>query len=289
MGSSIRNLSPNSWNPAGGTRTDRRYSRRDLRPPHPKSDRAFRQGHLAIDFPTVSFPSVGALLLGATQLFFATIPFLAAVTLSVYLPAKFVLQLALEALGVPSDGVVSILSMDFGDLLISSLVIPAVVFGLIGRMRTGGTLPPLAQAFRWGRRQWGKTLWNKFKVEITVALWSLFLIVPGLVAMVKLIFTDIIVAIEADGESEVLQRSRDLSEGHRWRIFAALLPALPISLLQTWATLRALQYSRLAMVPVDGLFAVLEQWQTVVILLIYLGLPALKAPMEPAFGKRKAA
>jgi hypothetical protein len=40
------------------------------------------------------------------------------------------------------------------------------------------------------------------------------------------------------------------------------------------------------MVPVDGLFAVLDQWMLVVILLIYLG---LKAPLEPAVRKRKAA
>ena len=113
--------------------------------------------------------------------------------------------------------------------------------------------------------------------------------VPGVVAMMKLIFTDIIVAIEADRESEVLQRSRTLSEGHRWRIFGALLPALPLSLVQTLATLSALQYSRLAMVPVDSLFEVLGQWMTVVILLIYLGLPVLKTPQEPAIGKRKAA
>jgi hypothetical protein len=248
-------------------------------------DRAFRKGHLEIDFPTEKFDSLGELLLRATRLFFSTLPFLAAVTLIVYLPAKLALQSALYALDVPGEGILSYFLMDSCDLILSALVIPAIVYGLVARLRTGKT-PPIAESLRWGRRQWGKTLWNKVKVEITIALWSLFLVVPGVVAMMKLIFTDVIVAIEADREREVLQRSRNLSEGHRWRIFVALLPALPLSLVHLYATLRTLQYAPAAMVPVDGLFAVLDQWMNVVILLIYLG---LTVPVKPAIGMRKAA
>ena len=248
-------------------------------------DRAFRKGHLEIDFPTEEFDSVGELLLRATRLFVSTLPFLAAVTLVVYLPGKLALQLALYALDVPSEGVLSYFLMDFCDLILGALVIPAIVYGLVAKLR-GGKTPPVMDALRWGRRQWGKTLWNKVKVEITILLWSFFLVVPGVVAMVKLIFTDVIVAIEADQEREVLQRSRDLSEGHRWRIFVALLPALPLSLIHVYATLRTVQFAPAAMVPVDGLFAVLDQWMSVVIVLIYLG---LTVPLKPALGKRKAA
>jgi hypothetical protein len=248
-------------------------------------DRAFRKGYLEIDFPTEEFDSVGGLLLRATSLFFSTLPFLAAITLIVYLPAKLALQLLLYALDVPAEGVLAYFLMDFCDLILSALVIQAIVHGLVTKLRTGKT-PPIADSLRWGRRQWGKALWNKLKVEITIALWSLLLVIPGIVAMVKLIFTDVVVAIEADLESEVLQRSRDLSEGQRWRIFAALLPALPLSLVHMYATLRTLQYAPAAMVPVDGLFAVLDQWMSVVVFLIYLG---LAAPLLPAVGKRKAA
>jgi hypothetical protein len=247
-------------------------------------DRAFRKGHLEIDFPTEKFDSL-ALLLRATGLFVSTLPFLAAVTLIVYVPAKLALQFALYALNVPSDGILFYCLMDFCDLILSALLIPAIVYGLVAKLRTGKT-PRVANALHWGRRQWGKTLWNKVKVEITIALWTLFLFVPGVVAMMKLIFTDMVVAIEADQEREVLQRSRNLSEGHRWRILVALLPALPLSLVHMYATLRTVQYFLAAMVPVDGLFAVLDQWMTVVILLIYLG---LTTPLKPGIGKRKAA
>jgi len=111
--------------------------------------------------------------------------------------------------------------------------------------------------------------------------------VPGVVVMVKLIFTDPIVAIEADRESEVLQRSRQLAAGNLGRIFLAILPALPLSLAHMYAALRALQYSRWLMVPIDSLFCVLDQWMTVVVLLLYLGLAAEPRTNEAA--KRKAA
>ena len=247
--------------------------------------RDFRRGHIEIDFPMEPFDSLGGLLLRSTRLFFSTLPFLAAVTLTVYLPAKLVLQFGMYSMDIPVEGVLSYFLMDLGDLILSALVIPAIVYGLVTRLRTGQA-PPFADSLRWGRRQWGKTLWNKVKVEITIMLWSLLLIIPGVVAMVKLIFTDVIVAIEADRESEVLRRSRNLSEGHRWRIFVAVLPALPLSLIHMYATLRTLQVSWWAMVPVDGLFSVLDQWMTVVVFLIYLG---LAVPLKPAMGQRKAA
>ena len=138
-------------------------------------------------------------------------------------------------------------------------------------MRVGKTCPA-GEALRWGRRQWGRSLWNEFKMEITILLWSALLFVPGVVAMVKLVFVDPIVAIEADREPEVLRRSRDLTEGHRWLVFLALLPALPLSLAHTYAAFRALQYSGWLMVPVDSLFCIVDQWMTALVLLMYLGL-----------------
>src|ERR1017187_10006714 len=80
-------------------------------------DRAFRKGHLEIDFPTEKFDSLGELLLRATRLFFSTLPFLAAVTLIVYLPAKLALQSALYALDVPGEGILSYFLMDSCDLI----------------------------------------------------------------------------------------------------------------------------------------------------------------------------
>jgi hypothetical protein len=237
-------------------------------------DRDFRQGHIEIDFPTQPFDSVTGLLLQSARVFFDSLPFLAAVTLVVFLPGKLALQLGCYVLNVPTDGVLSYLLMDSSDLVLSALVIPAATYGLVTRFRTGRPAP-LAESLRWGRRQWGKTLWNKFKVEITITLWGALLVVPGVVAMVKLIFTDAIVAVEADRETDVLQRSRTLSQGHRWRIFFVLLPMMILDLTGSFVVLARLQgftHSRMALALVDSAFSVGGQWTTVIVLLLYLGL-----------------
>ena len=109
------------------------------------------------------------------------------------------------------------------DIFLGALVVPAAIYGLVQYCRTGRTAP-IGEAFRWGRRQWLRTLGNKLKVEVTVTLWGALLFIPGIVAMIRLIFTDVIVAIEADRQPDPLNRSRELSHGHRWRIFFVLLP-----------------------------------------------------------------
>jgi hypothetical protein len=237
-------------------------------------ERDFRKGHLDIDFTTEPFDAIGPLLLRSTRLFFSTLPFLAAVTIAIMVPAKFLLQFVLMLFNVPAEGLLAYFVMDAGDMVFGTLVAPAVIYGLVMRLRAGRPegLPRTGEALRWGRRLWGKSLWNRFKVEITIALWSLLLFIPGIIAMIKLIFTDPIVAIEADRTTDVLERSREISAGHRWKIFLALLPALPINLIHMYATFRSLQVSPWLMPAVDGVFAVAEQWMTVVVVMIYLGL-----------------
>ncbi len=249
-------------------------------------DRDFRQGNLELNFSIEPWLSIGAIIVRATSLFFATLPFLTAVTLAVCLPGKLVLQFACYMLDLPTDGWISYIVMDIGDLALSALVVPATIYGLVHRFRTGKTAP-LTESLRWGRRQWAKTLWNKFKVEITIGLYSLLLIVPGIVAAVRLVFADVIVAVEGDDTSAVLDRSRDLSRGRGWRIFAAILPALPLGLLQTLAALGALKYSRFLMAGADSIAAVLDQWMTIAVLLLYLPLAA--PAKQPATRQRKTA
>src|ERR1039458_1671237 len=248
----------------------------------------FSRGYLAVDFPTEPFHSVGGLLLRSVRVFLSNLGFLTAITLAVFLPGKLLLQLACSLGNVPIDGILSAVLLDLSDLVLGALVAPAAIYGLLGRFR--GSPPPLAEALAWGRRQWAKSLWNRFKVEITVMLWSALLLVPGLVAMVRLAFTDPIVAIEADREREVLGRSRALTQGHRWRIFLALLPLWAAELVVTFLVFSALQRqtdSRLLIALVDSLFSVGGQWSTVIVLLMYLGLRAPeKEPLTPANAQR---
>ena len=244
-------------------------------------DRDFRRGYLLIDFPTEPFDSVGRVLLRSTRLFFSTLPFLATVTLLVMVPGKLLVQSLEFLLDVPQEGILSCFLMDLTDLALGALVAPAAIYGLIEVLRSGRPAPA-GECLRWGARMWSRSLWNQFKVEITVALWSLLLVVPGLVAMLRLTFTQTVVAIEADRVTEVLARSRQLSAGRLWRILAALLPAVPIGAIHMYAGMRALQYSRWLEAPVDAVLAVADQWMTAAVLLMYLGLTQAAVELKGA-------
>jgi hypothetical protein len=236
-------------------------------------DRDFRKGYLEIDFPTRPFDSPLPLLRDTLRVFFSNLPFLTAVTLAIYVPGKLATQLLCYLLDVPFEGVLSYFILEISDLLLSALVVPAIVFGLVQRFR-GARAPALAESLRWGRRQWLKTLANQIKVEITVALWGALLVIPGIVAMVRLTFVDVIVAVEADLESEVLQRSAKLAQDRRWRIFFVLLPMMILDFAAMFLVLDRVQvatHSRVAFAIADSILAVAGQLTTVATLLMYLG------------------
>jgi hypothetical protein len=205
----------------------------------------------------------------ATRLFFDKLGFLSAVTLAVFLPSKLVLAWVCWLFDLAPDGIPAYLIMDFGDLAFSALVIPAAIYGLANNAS-------FAKSMRRGRNIWGTALWNKLKVEITITLWAALLIVPGIVAMMKLILVDPIVALDSDKVTQPLQHSRELTQGIRWRILLTLLPALPLGLLHTYGTLRALQYSRWLMVPVDSVLSILDHWMTAAVVLLYLAVSRRK-------------
>lgn len=233
----------------------------------------FRTRSIGIDFPIQPFDSAMGVLLRSLRIFFANFAFLATVTFVVFLPGKLLLQFIGYLLDIAPEGILSYVLMDLSDLVLGSLVAGAVIYGLIARFRSKPA--PIGECLRWGRRQWGRMLWNTFKVEITVSLWSLLLFVPGLIAMVKLAVTEAVVAIEGDRESAPLARSTELTAGHRWRIFATMLPLLVLDFGASWLVLNAahgLSSSRLALAAIDSLLSVGGQLTRVTMLMIYLGL-----------------
>jgi hypothetical protein len=237
-------------------------------------DRDFRNGYLEIDFTTEPFASAGALLRRSLHLFFSTFPFLAAVTLLVFIPCKLALQFACYVEDVPLDGILSYVLLSISDVLLSALTVPAIVYGLFHYRRTGRT-PPLSAAFRWGGRRWLPTLGNRLKVEVIVTLRFALLVVPGILAMVRLIFTDVIVAVEGDRRGDVLDRSRVLTLGHRWPIFFVLVPLTVLDMGAMFLVLDRVQgvtQSRVLFALAESVLAVAGQLGTVAILLMYLGL-----------------
>jgi uncharacterized membrane protein YjgN (DUF898 family) len=240
--------------------------------------------HIAIDFPVEPFHSVPRLLLRSLTLFGSNLPFIAGVTLLVFLPATLALQFAYSLLNVATNGILSYILMSAGDLVLAALAVPAILYGLTLKLRDG-KLPPLADSLRWGRRQWGKTLWNTFKMEVSILLASLLLLIPGIIVAIDLIFTETIVALEADLTTGVRERTRALAHGHRWRIFFAMLPLSVLGLLGSMLVLKTLEgaaNSRALLALADSLLTVVGQLSTVAVLLIYLGLIEAAPPVEVA-------
>jgi uncharacterized membrane protein len=228
--------------------------------------RDFDQGYLKIDFAAEPFDSVPRLLARSAAVYFGNLPRLAAVTLVVFVPTKFLLQWLLAAIEVAEGGVLAYALSAVSDLVLGSLVAPTLVYLLVGKLRTGRPAP-IRESLRWGERMWGKALWNEFKMQVTVALWGLLLIVPGVVAAVRLAFTDVVVAVEGDETRDVLNRSRELAKGHGWKIFF-VLTALGLVDLLIWGVVLRL---RLGMAVTDCVLAVTSQWTLTAALLMYLG------------------
>lgn len=233
----------------------------------------FRQGHLDIDFSAPVFRSPLQALAQSGAIFFRQLPFFAAVTLLVFLPGTLAVQWVEYLVDIPVNGLTAYLLMDVVDLVFGALAVPAVVYGLVRLLRAGRTAP-LGECLRWGRRQWGRTLWNQFQAEITILLWSALLIVPGVIAMVRLVFTSVIVAVEGDRTTAVLARSRELTRGRGWRIFFTFLPVAAVEFALSMVVLDALVKAgvgRVTLAAAETLLAVGSQWNTVLALVIYLG------------------
>jgi hypothetical protein len=235
-------------------------------------DRDFRTGRIEIDFPAEPFASAPTLLARSAVVFFSNLQFLAAITLVVYLPAKLAIQFASYVLDVPTSGILSYIFLEVSDLVLGALAVPAVIYGLVERFR--GRRAPMAECLRWGRRAWARMLWNQFKVDITITLWGALLIVPGILAMVRLIFVEPVVAIEGDSAADPLERSRGLTRGRRWRIFFVIAPLAIGELVGSFLALHWLEdamRSRALLAVGDSLLSVGGQWTTVAALLMYLG------------------
>jgi hypothetical protein len=230
-------------------------------------DRDLRQGSLTLESAAPAFVSPLRLLANTFRLFGSRFGFIAAVTLVVYLPGHLLYQFAASAFEIPSTGVLSYLLLDVLDLVLSSLTIPAIVYGVL---RKAGVAPSL----RWGRRQWLRTLQMQVLVDITVVLYGALLIIPGLIAMVGLSLVPVIVAVEADRQPLPFERSRALAKGRMWRIAAVLLPLGLVDAAANFLLLgriSGVDNARLLFSLAETGLAVIGQITTIATLLIYLG------------------
>ena len=82
-----------------------------------------------------------------------------------------------------------------------------------------GENPPIAMLFsRFGI--FGKALALRLLIMVKTFLWSLLLVVPGIIAYYRYAMAPYILAEEPDiGASEAIERSKELMNGNKWRLF----------------------------------------------------------------------
>jgi hypothetical protein len=232
-----------------------------------------QNGSLTIDFAVQPLAGVGSLVGQSLQLLFRYFRPIAAITLIVFAPVEIAKNLLLYRAGVQDNLALTIrLDMTLGAIF-SSLVAPALIYALVGAMRTG-SVPGLGECFRWGRRQWWRTFANRWLAGLAILGGLILLVIPGVIFAVWFCLVDPIVAIEGDKQRKVLTRSRDLTRNHRWTIFGAgclcfllmlvvsLLIGIPLALVDHWFVTAT----------IDCLSDVASSFFTVLMLVVYLRL-----------------
>lgn len=106
--------------------------------------------------------------------------------------------------------------------LCNVLVVPALFYALVKVMETG-TAPGVNEAYRWGLGKIPKLALAAIMTAVATGLGTLLCIIPGIIVAMVLFLVYPIAVFEKGSAYNALERSANLTKGHRWNIFAASL------------------------------------------------------------------
>jgi hypothetical protein len=142
--------------------------------------------------------------------------------------------LALAALGVSGTSMpLGQRGLDLLSNLLSIILTGGVTYGVFQALR--GQAAGVGEVLRLGLSRLG-TVWGTGVLSgLATMLGFCALIIPGLILMTRYWVAVPVAVIEEPGAFKALERSTDLTEGNRWRVFAAAIalavPVIGISLL----------------------------------------------------------
>jgi hypothetical protein len=167
--------------------------------------------------------SAGAVIGRSFSVWFRNFVAFSLVTLVVYLPA-----LVLAALAPANGGPGWALADQILSGLSSLAATGALTYGVLQSL-DGGRVG-IGALFRVGFRKMGWVFLVSFAVGLWVLLGTILLVVPAIIWYCGLYAAIPAVVVEADvGVSGALSRSRSLTKGHRWAIFAVVLVVLVVT------------------------------------------------------------
>jgi hypothetical protein len=104
--------------------------------------------------------------------------------------------------------------------LSNALVVPALFYALMKVMQTG-IAPGVNEAYRWGLGKIPKLALTAIMSAILTGLGTLLCIIPGIIIGVGLFIVYPIAIFEKGSATKALERSWQLTKGHRWNIAGA--------------------------------------------------------------------
>ena len=130
----------------------------------------------------------------------------------------------------------------FGGLIgaILSLVVSIVMVGLSGSYmayllkftRTGDA--KMSDLFACFKARWKQIVWSGFLVGLFTFLWSLLLVVPGIIAAFSYAMVGFLVVDTDLSSGEVISKSKELMNGHKWEYFVFVLSFIGWAILSTF-------------------------------------------------------
>jgi hypothetical protein len=105
-------------------------------------------------------------------------------------------------------------------LLCKILIAPALIYGLMRVMETGNS-PGVNECYRWGLSRVGKLLACATVAGVLELLGFSLCIVPGIIISLALSLVYPIAVLENGSISQVLRKSKQLTQSHLWEILAA--------------------------------------------------------------------
>ena len=171
----------------------------------------------------------------------------------------------------------------FLDRLCQILIAPALIYSLLQVMQTG-TAPGVNEAYRWGFDKIGKVAICAATSWLLQALGTMMCFVPGIIIAVMFILVGPLAVLEKSSVSEVLLDSKELTKGHRWNIFGAVLIIWLLSTFFSWPAQDAAKYlmdmnfNFWPLVLVTSILCdIIDQATTILSLVTYLSIRALSS------------